>query len=424
MARIDAAYNYFLTTYGENIGNRYESHKKSELRDTYNKILKANKESPLYKISQSEDVGQFAIDVKEHANAMSLSVSNLSTSGDDIASVLDKRVATSSDSSTVDVMYVGDNSEDVSDFSIEVESLATPQVNTGNFLDPAGHDFEEGQYSFDLDTRAHSYEFQFNVNRGENNLAVQNKIVRLINTSDVGLSSGLISDKNGNNAVQITSKATGLSADEDYLFNIQSSISFRELNTLGISHVSSEATNSSFKLNGARHSSLSNTFTVNKAYEVSLKKASDSPVTIGLMNDTEALSVGINNLLGSYNGMIDIGLKYTGAHQNRTLYNDISAIAKSSSADLAAIGIESDGIGHLSLDKDKLSSAINSDDRQKAFDTLNSLKGSIKRAANKASINPMSYVDKVIVEYKNPHNTTSYPYAASAYSGMLVDYGL
>ena len=38
MARIDAAYNYFMTTYGDNIGSRYESHKKSELRDTYNKI--------------------------------------------------------------------------------------------------------------------------------------------------------------------------------------------------------------------------------------------------------------------------------------------------------------------------------------------------------------------------------------------------
>ena len=69
MSRIDTAYNYFMTTYGNNIGNRYESHKKSELRDTYNKIVKANKDSPLYKIKDTEDMGQFAIDIKEHANA-------------------------------------------------------------------------------------------------------------------------------------------------------------------------------------------------------------------------------------------------------------------------------------------------------------------------------------------------------------------
>ena len=32
MARIDAAYNYLLSTYGKATGSRYDSHKKSELR--------------------------------------------------------------------------------------------------------------------------------------------------------------------------------------------------------------------------------------------------------------------------------------------------------------------------------------------------------------------------------------------------------
>ena len=161
MARIDAAYNYFMTTYGNNIGSRYESHKKSELRDTYNKIVKANKEAPLYKINDSEDIGQFAIDIKEHANAMTLSVSNLTSTGEDISSVLEKRIASSSDPNSVDVLYVGDSADGAEDFKIEVDALAKPQVNTGNFLLSDGHDFEEGQYSFDLDIRNHSYEFQF-----------------------------------------------------------------------------------------------------------------------------------------------------------------------------------------------------------------------------------------------------------------------
>ena len=116
MARIDAAYNYFMTTYGDNIGNRYESHKKSELRDTYNKIVKANKDSPLYKIKDSEDMGQFAIDIKEHANSMALSVSNLSSAGEGISSVLDKRIASSSQPDSVEALYVGDD-DSVADLS-------------------------------------------------------------------------------------------------------------------------------------------------------------------------------------------------------------------------------------------------------------------------------------------------------------------
>ena len=425
MARIDTAYNYFMTTYGDNIGSRYESHKKSELRDTYNRIVKANKDSPLYKIKDTEDMGQFAIDIKEHANSMALSVSNLTSAGEDISGILDKRIAASSEPDAVDVLYVGNNEDEAESFTIDVDSLAKPQVNTGNFLASDGHDFAEGQYSFDLDIRNHSYEFQFNVNKGETNITVQNKIVRLLNTSDVGLNAALLSDeRTGTKAIQITSRSTGLAQDEKSLFSISSSISWRELNTLGIDKVTQLPSNSSFTLNGTQHESLSNTFTVNKTFELILKSPSNGAVSIGLMNDTEALSNGVNQLLDSYNGMLDIGLRYNGAHQNRTLFNEISSIARSQSDSLSQVGIDTDSLGHLSLNKDTLSEVINSGDRDTAFATLNGLKDSISKAASKASINPMAYVDKAVVEYKNPGKTLAAPYASSAYSGMMVNYGL
>lgn len=65
MAKIDSAYSYYLNTYGSSAVSRYDTHKKSELRNTYNRIVKLNKESPLYKISSSGDVKKFAIDIKE-----------------------------------------------------------------------------------------------------------------------------------------------------------------------------------------------------------------------------------------------------------------------------------------------------------------------------------------------------------------------
>ena len=424
MARIDAAYNYFMTTYGRDIGSRYESHKKSELRDTYNKIIKTNKDSPLYKIKDTEDIGQFAIDIKEHANSMSLSVSNLSSAGDDIESILDKRIAASSDTDSVDVMYVGDSNDNADDFTIEVDSLATPQINTGRYLDKEGHDFEAGQYSFDLDIRNHSYEFQFNVNAGEDNLTVQNKIVRLLNTSDIGLGAQLITNRIGQNAIQVSSKATGVAEDENVLFNISSNISRKQLDTLGIDRVTQMPSNSDFKLNGVSHQSLSNTFTVNKAYELVLKAPSKGEVRVGLMNDTEALTDGVQQLLDSYNGMINVGLRYNGTHQNRTLFNEISSIAKGMSESLAFAGIFTDEVGHLELDENRLSEVINSDDKAQAFTTLNQLKAAISKAASKTSINPMAYVDKAIVEYKNPGKTLAAPYATSQYSGMMLNYGL
>ncbi len=427
MARIDTAYNYFMTTYGDSIGSRYESHKKSELRDTYNKIVKANKDSPLYKINDTEEMGHFAIDIKEHANSIALSVSNLTSNGEDISSIMDKQIAFSSDPNTVDAIFVGEETDDpyiAEDFTIEVDSLAKPQINLGNFMADDGHDFENGQYSFDLDIRNHSYEFQYNVNAGEDNLTVQSKIVRLINTSDVGLGAQLISNNKGEKAIQIISKSTGLADDETTLFNISSPNSWRELTILGINRMMQAPSNSSFLLNGVSHESLSNTFTVNKAFELVLKAPTNGPVTVGLMNDTEALSDGINQLLSSYNGMLDIGLKYNDAHQNHTLFNEMSSITKNISSDLEAIGISTDDSGHLVLDSEKLSESVNSDAKESTFDTLNNLKNIISKAASKASINPMAYVDKSVVEYKNPGKTLAAPYANSAYSGMMVNYGL
>ena len=424
MARIDAAYNYFMSVYGKDIGNRYESHKKSELRNTYNKIVKANKDSPLYKINDTEDLGQFAIDIKENANNILNAVSNLSSDGDNIESVLSKRIAYSSDSNSVDVLYVGDDDSSADNFTVEVNSLATPQINVGNFLVPTGHDFEEGQYAFDLDTRNHSYEFQYNVNKGDTNLDIQSKIIRLINNSDVGLSADMVSNGHGQNAIRIESKTTGLAEDETYIFSISSNTNWREMNTLGIDQLYAQATNSSFKLNDNSHTSMSNTFTVNKSYELVLKNVTTEPVSVGLMSDTEALAKGISQMLASYNGMIDVGLRYTGAHQNRTLFNEISSVGRSLSDSLSTVGISSDELNHLTLDKNVLSDAINSTQREQAFSTLNTLKSAMGNAASKASINPIAYVDKSICEYKNPGKTLAAPYAASQYSGMMVSYDL
>ena len=47
MAAIDSAYQYYLSTYGNSTVSRYDTHKKSQLRDTYNKIVKTNIKNPL-----------------------------------------------------------------------------------------------------------------------------------------------------------------------------------------------------------------------------------------------------------------------------------------------------------------------------------------------------------------------------------------
>ena len=430
MAGISSVYDYYLSTYGTEIRSqsRYDTHKKSELRDTYNKIVKSNKESPLVKINDDDiDLQRFAIDLKESARDVNAVVSSLSSEEEGIESMLHKKVAQSSNEDSVWAEYIGADSGSESNqqyktFSIGVNALATPQINTGNFLKPDGRNFESGNISFDLYTPNNSYEFQLTVDSGDTNQDVQNKILRLVNTSDIGLSAHILKNSLGQTALQLQSKQTGLAEGEEYLFNLQSSTSWNELNRLGIHNVTQSASNSSFTLNGKEHSSLSNTFTINKEFEVTLKSPTNGDdATIGFKSSTEAIADGANQMIRVYNSMLQTAQKYSTGHSNSRLFSEVDGIGNTMDAEFQAIGITREGDGTLSIDKDKMTDALDNGNSIQAIASLNKFKNMLARQADRVSVNPIRYLDALVVEYKNPGRTFSAPYTQSAYSGMMID---
>ena len=222
MARIDSAYNYYMSTYANKEVSRYDSHKKSDLRKIYNQIVKKNKEAPLYKISDPEEAKRYAIDIKESAKSIQNVVASLSDRYGSFNDSFQKKVAVSSDEDKVGVSYIGDGSESnqAESFSISVEQLATPQVNEGNYLKDNGHSLRPGSYSFDLNTTSGAYEFQYNVNSEETNLDIEQKLARLVNSSNLGITAEIRSDGKGSSALALTSVQTGLSENEKALFTI------------------------------------------------------------------------------------------------------------------------------------------------------------------------------------------------------------
>ena len=127
MAKIDNAYEYYVANYSKSEVSRYDSHKKSELRKVYNRIVKSNKESPLYKLSNADEAKRFAIDIKENAKSIQNVVAELSEESGSLVSAFQKKVAISSDEDSVAVKYIGDGTEDnqTEQFDIRVNKLAT-----------------------------------------------------------------------------------------------------------------------------------------------------------------------------------------------------------------------------------------------------------------------------------------------------------
>lgn len=150
-----------------------------------------------------------------------------------------------------------------------------------------------GAYSFDLNTSGAAYEFQYNINSDETNLDVLDKLARLVNSSSLGITAEILSDGNGSSALKLTSIQTGLADNETELFSIApdaSTGSTEIMDQLGIDRITSPAQSSAFTLNGTSHSSLTNTFSINQVFELTLNQPTDSEkVNIGFKTDADAL---------------------------------------------------------------------------------------------------------------------------------------
>lgn len=431
MAKIDSAYDYYVSVYGNQTTSRYDSHKKSDLRKVYNNIVKSNKESPLYKISDMSSAKRYAIDVKENAKAIQNVVASLSDNYGEANDSFQKKVATSSDENTVLVNYVGDGREQnrANAFDIKIEKLASPQINKGNFLKDNAISIPAGSYSFDLNTNSSAYEFQYNVNPGDSNRKLLDKLANLINGSNLGIAAAVEENGEGSSALSLTSSQTGLSSTEDFLFSISPGPTIGSINamdTLGINQVTQEASNSKFTLNGMEQTSLSNKFTVNNAFELTLLKENpaDESTTISFKANTDAVADNIQTLVDAYNGILDLASKSAESTSvlGAKLLNDMSSVSINRKSSLEEIGLMVADDGSISIDRDILSDAVNPERAEDTFQRLTEFKDAIGSKADSAAIDPMKYVNKVVVEYKNPGKNFATPYISSIYSGMMLDH--
>jgi flagellar hook-associated protein 2 len=430
MAAIDTVYNYYLSTYSSRSVSRYDTHRRNELRDIYISIRNINKETPLYKIKNASEAQKYAIDMKEAAGRIMHVISSLNNSGKALDQIFKKKVAISSNENIVSARYIGSNLDTANDFgfTIDVKHLAQPQINVGNFLDREGASLEPGEYAFDLSTNSSSYEFQFNVHEGDSNLSIQKRLARLINNANIGLTADVIEDRTNLSALRIQSVQTGLTEKETCLFEIRGENNYNSaiaMKVLGIGNITQPASNSSFLLDGKEFSSYSNKFVINQMFELNLNNVSEdgNATRVGFKADVDAISDNISDLADAYNNMVTVSLNHLDSNGTGSkLYHSVAGIAHYYKNDLEAIGLLVDDSGMISIDKDLLAEATTKEDYLSAFHVLNSFKDSISTMASRTSLNPMDYVNKIIVSYKNPGHNFPSAYASSTYAGMIFDF--
>lgn len=422
---ISSVYSYYLSQYGNKSNSKYDSHTRTQLKNTYSKVVKINSQTPVYKLDLSTAAQKYAIDLKEYARALENITEDLSDGAD--GTMTFKKSAVSSNASAVNASYITDfgAASDDESFDINVKQLACSQLNTGNYLQPRSKHIKPGEYSFDLSINDVIYEFQFKVDNSETTNNIQNKIARLINRSNIGLTANIKEDNLGNTAINIESEATGINGTTPVIFSIKSDDASNQplIDTLGLDRVTQYPANAIFDVDGDERSSMSNSITINKAYDVKLSKVTEEPVTISLKADADSIVESLNELVAGYNNLISVTNDENNNHFQGTekLQNEIASIARSYKKQLADSGLSLNKDGTISADKEVIINADNKDALSHIYESLNSFKNSIKEKAEDIALNPMDYVNNKIIAYKNPLRSFPDPYNLSAYTGMMFN---
>lgn len=427
----DNIYNYYLTAYTPKNAGKYDAHKRSELRGIYNSIIKLNKESPLYLLPNRKESARFAIGLKENARELHMEIASLG--GDlDSQKMLDRKVAYSSNEDLISVNFIGDSSgsDAVPSLDIEVQSLAESQVNLGNFLqNDSPIALPPDTYSFDIGINDMNYEFQFGIRTGETNRNILDRLERLITNSHIGLTAEVIDGEENTSALRIESEGTGLKPGMSNLFTVsddKTSKTSGMVSYLGVDYISRSASNAQFTLNGESREALSNKFTLDKFYEVELRGISSeetAPTKIGLKTDYESLADNVTLLAGSYNSFLSAIDQFKTIHGSAgKLKGEMAGIASLYSDNFSDIGLNVQEDGSINVDKTALTKAIQSDDTDDKFQVIKNFTQQIFRKTNQISLNPMEYLDKTVVAYKNPGHNFAAPYVSSNYTGLLFNY--
>ena len=426
---LNGVYNHFIQDYVSKDVTQADAHRKDELRDVYKSIAKINKQSPLYLLTDDDTSRNDAIDIKERARLLQGNIFGLSNQED--KSSLNHTSAYTTDDDKVSASYIGKTPDDdvgVAGFDIEVSQLATGQINTGRFVPKDSSSLlAPDNYAFDVRIGKQEYEFQFSIYQSDKNIDVLQKLEKLVNRAGIGLSAEIVEDGESRAALQLASTHTGIRTGENSQFEIYESggeLSTGSVEAYGLDKISSPAANAHFTLNGEDRMAISNHFTVGGKFDIQIKEVTSSPINVGVKRDNEALVKHITSLVDNYNSFVlDASGKQDEKFKSDKLKSEAVVIARQYMSGIEDMGIKLEGEGTISIDDEMLRQAVAGLQNDEMLTPIRNFADALINKAKDIAVDPMKYVDRPVVNYKNPDSkdNTASPYITSEYSGMMFN---
>ncbi|MBR2401801.1 MAG: hypothetical protein IKB01_03375 [Lachnospiraceae bacterium] len=424
-----SVYNHLLQGYHFLRPTRFDSHKKSELKDVYQRIMRMTAEQPLYKISFDESAQTYTLGIKDAALSLSSTVKELHI--DDGTSIFEQKTLASSDPETIEISLLDGSeiTEEQLPLEITVASLSSPQENHGYSLPKQDSVLPSGQYTFTIGVEKNLYSFQFNVSAGATNIELQQKLSDFINKTSIGLNTRITLDpENNTSRLDVTSVASGCMTPGSSAFTAQDIRHPKESNIgivshFGLDQIARLPENTTFAINGRYFESRAHAYTTEYGLSMKFHSITDTPVMISRVTNQAPVADKVKSFIDGYNSILEIAKQHkTENHRAKKLTFDLHNTLRRYTADLTACGILLEKDGTLSMDREQVYAAARNGSLERFFSSENTFSGTLLNKLSDISLNPMEYLDKTVVTYPNTTaKKTVSPYISSIYSGLLFN---
>lgn len=418
------AYNHFLVEYSSRLSSHSSAHKQKELRDVYTRIVSMNRHSAWYKLDLSKEKRFYSLTLKDSALTLSERLTALSDVFQKPSAVQSVR---SSDSASVTASLLDRSANSFAEpVAIRVRSLAQPQVNEGQFLQSNGEGPAPASYHFTVQSDAESYEFSYNISSSSTNRELMTKLTDFINKSSVSIRACVEDSPDQEfSRIVLTSSETGVPDGESQIFHLTDSKEQAAglVSWFGLDRVAQQPSNAVFSVNGKKYSNMRNDFVLNRSLTVHLKQIPYGEVILSPETGGNQVEKALGDFLDSYNTMI--GLTRNGPAGNRRsarLQSELNHVFSSGLEELNLAGIRRREDFTLISDPESLRSPETQSRLRALFEEPDGLLAQLSRKMQDIALNPMEYVDKIIIAYPNLSKSGfSNPYSTSIYSGMMFN---
>ncbi len=407
---------------------RFDTHKRSELKEIYQRIRRMNVDQPFYKVDFDDDTQKYTLGVKDRALELTSSLKELST--DDDSNVFKQKAVISTRPDDVEAETTdGFNREDFDELEINVLKLSEAQTNSGRMLSTGDVNLQPGQYGFTVGIEDNYFAFQFNVSEGSSNRELQTKLSDFINKTKIGLSARVVAER-GMSRIDLAMKARGTQNADGVAFRFEDTkrpdnAFFGIVEHFGLNHITQKASNTQFTVNGTEIVTAGREYVLNNGLKLNFSDTTpkDEPAIVKLVVDDRPVVDKIVGFAEKYNSFIDFvkggfaKIKASG----KLLYEMGSTIDRYKDV-LSENGINPGDDGRLVIDTGRMTEAIRDGRLEKVFGSDSPVTLGLMKRFSDVTINPMDYIDKKIITYPNTSVKQPYsPYVTSVYSGLMYN---